>query len=115
MELVFDLPVPPSANRVHTLRGNRPYRSKEYRTWLKSLPLQFQPVLPAKTPIEVWIEANISRNRDLDNVVKPTLDGLQQYGIIPDDRWVDRNHQHRVTGNDGIVSPGWIRVRLKVI
>ena len=114
MELVFDLPVPPSANRVHTLRGNRPYRSKEYRTWLKSLPLQFQPVLPAKTPIEVWIEANISRNRDLDNVVKPTLDGLQQYGIIPDDRWVDKNHQARVTSEDG-VDPGWIRVRLKVI
>ena len=114
MDIVFDLPVPPSANELYVEVAGRRYKTKKYKDWRKSLPLQFQPVLPEKTPIECWIEANIGRNRDLDNVVKPTLDGLQQYGIIPDDKWVDKNHQERVSNNDGII-PGWLRVRLRVI
>ena len=68
-------------------------KSDKYKAWLDtSTILLFEAgaeTLPPKTPIHVEFFANVNRQRDLDNLIKPTLDMLQYAGILPDDRWVD--------------------------
>ena len=46
--------------------------------------------LEAKQPAEVKIRANLSRQRDLDNILKPIIDCLQVAGVIPNDNYVDK-------------------------
>ena len=68
-------------------------RTDKYKAWLDdSAHLMHQAgskPIPLKTPVQVEFYANINRQRDLDNLIKPTLDMLQYAGILPDDRWVD--------------------------
>ena len=101
------LPVPPSANRLHVRRSRGKYaRRTEYETWRKEAGLLLNQAvakqggpLPAKSPLAVSICADIGRHRDLDNIIKPTLD-LLQGAAIDDDRWIDihavqRDLRHR--------------------
>jgi len=100
------LPLPPSANRLHSVShhghgrtGRR--RSREYDEWIahaEALALEQSAHLAAgrifgSPPQGRWsisIEANIGRRRDLDNIVKPTADFAARLALAPDDRWLDR-------------------------
>ena len=46
------------------------------------------------------MDVPINYQRDLDNVIKPTLDALKQSSVIPDDRWVNEIHAYRTRGGE---------------
>ena len=98
------LPVPPSANRMYVPSVNRQIKTNQYKNWLNeasTIATRWQvESLPPKTPIKVELYANISRRRDLDNLIKPTLDMLQFAGIIQDDRHIDKIRMARVDDID---------------
>ena len=88
------LSVPPSANRMYRPAYQKHMvKSKEYKRWLDdSATLAggwLNERLAVQTPLKVEIYANITRQRDLDNLIKPTLDMLQYADIVADDRYID--------------------------
>ena len=94
--------VPPSANTIYLAIGARRGKTKAYKRWLNTAIFECGRVLgaddptrsnetmvPAKAAYGVKIAAGIDRRRDLDNLIKPTLDMLVKAMIVPDDRWCD--------------------------
>ena len=96
------LPAPPSANAMYIIVNGKRVKSKRYVYWRSSvgylLLARFRQ-MPHKTPLRVELRAAVSRRRDIDNLIKPTLDALQACGVIHDDRWVDSIIMSRVTGS----------------
>lgn len=89
------LPVPPSANRlfVNTGRWGKRTRSREYHHWNRDCLFELRYEHPKPAGIkhcEIVVTARINWKRDLDNIVKPLLDLLQDAGEIEDDRYVCR-------------------------
>ena len=93
---VFEVPLPPSANSISrrdTRSGSRGHHhpSSKYLAWKKSLGwlLRWQKVQPQETPCRVSLLIIGGRgwriNADIDNRLKPMLDGLTQCGILEDD------------------------------
>lgn len=91
----LELPLPPSANRMfrvaRTRRGRgRLVKSRDYKAWLALAgPLLRvgleRPALPARVSFVVWGGDGWSRNRDVDNLVKPLVDALVVARLLPDD------------------------------
>ena len=98
------LPVPPSANRMYKPSVNRQIKTNQYKNWLNEAATLagawITTTFPERTPLEVEIYANISYRRDLDNLIKPTLDMLQFAGIIHDDRYIDSIRMKRIDDID---------------
>ena len=94
------LPAPPSANQMYKIVSRKLVKTHRYVLWCNSvgylLRARFRE-MPHKTPLRVEIRAAVSRRRDIDNLIKPTLDALQACGVIKDDRWVDSIVMNRVT------------------
>ena len=91
-------------------------KTKRYKTWRTSVGYVMRAhygELPRKTPLRVELSAAVSRQRDIDNLIKPTLDALQFCGVIQDDRWVDHIEISRITGPSQ-VQPGEIWIGLSV-
>ena len=90
------LPVPPSANKLHYAVKGRP-RTPAYKAWLEESGLLLGPNRDTAedAPYSIHIVANINRRRDLDNLIKPTLDLLVGCKVVPDDRWCDQVHANR--------------------
>ena len=91
----FEYKLPPSTNRMYSVANNRLFKTAIYKKWsMRTVPLvrnNFRGrYLEAKQPAEVIIRANISRRRDLDNILKPIIDCLEDAGVIPNDNYVDR-------------------------
>lgn len=91
----FFVPVPPSANDLFAnVPGKGRVRTEKYRSWattagwmIKSQNINHQ--VPG-LGWSVAIEARINHSRDLDNILKPTLDLLVALRLIGDDRYVDQ-------------------------
>ena len=94
------IPIPPSVNAIWSivrpyrrsgLRGSpRLSRSGRYQSWLDAVVLLLRQSRPkiSRYPIELRFEVlggKDWRRRDLDNVIKPTIDALVKSGWIPDD------------------------------
>ena len=99
------LTVPPSANSLFVRTNNKTIKTKSYSDWqeLANLEIISQlPVvhLPEKVPYSVQITANINRQRDLDNIVKPLVDALVRKSIIPDDRYLDQLEVRRTAAGE---------------
>lgn len=107
---VEGLPLPPSANALYIQRGRRRVPTSEYQRWRRSAGLIVRAasgpddIIPPRTPIRVVIAASASRRRDLDNIIKPSVDMLQKAGIIADDRMVDRIEALRTPGSRGTMT-----------
>ena len=104
------LSTPPSANETYAPigRGRMP-RTAKYNQWIGAwinAGLMNLLRLPQHTPAWVRIEARLTRQRDLDNCVKPTLDLLRRIAVISDDRFIDRI---TATRSDEL-QPGTLRV-----
>lgn len=103
---LFVIPIPPSANQMHRLFGNRHHITKAYFDWLKTVAELIERADIAKrsegqkTGIAIVIQGGkgFTKARDLDNVAKPILDALRPptyardgriskpgAGILPDD------------------------------
>lgn len=89
MDLV--LPWPPSANRYYrTVRG-RPILSAVARQYRAAVVAMYnQPPLEGRIALVITANPPDLRKRDLDNLLKQTLDALQAAGIFKDDSQIDQ-------------------------
>lgn len=89
MILSFDLPWPPSANRLWRFVPGKhsPLKSAEYRKWLSAAAKHIGPVETIKGPYTMVLEAfrPDNRRRDLGNLEKPVSDLLQACFVVEDD------------------------------
>ena len=104
---IIELPAPPSANRlfINTGRwgGGGKAKSKEYKSWRDDGVLILRDRYPQPLGLKhcaIGMLANLTWKRDLDNILKPMLDLLQEAGEMQDDRYVCRIEMHR--GGDGV-------------
>lgn len=88
---------PPSANRLWRFSPTGVHRTKEYQTWLGTT--QWEIKAQAKSAriegpfkLTAMFRRPDKRRRDIDNWIKPILDGLQKGGVIKDDadcEWIE--------------------------
>ncbi len=87
--------LPPSANELD--RGKGAVRGRadtgKYRAFKRHFAtaalFAIRNKLPPRTPYRVHLRANVNRKRDLDNCIKPLIDGLVNAGLTPKDHWCD--------------------------
>lgn len=86
--------------------------AREYKAQIKRLALCWG-IVPLKGRLEVTISAYMpdNRKRDLDNLLKITLDSLKETGIFEDDSQIDRLSIER----SEVHKPGKLMVYLKEI
>ena len=92
--ILITLPVPPSANAIwRPARRGRVVKSAQYSRWLEECDLigltTRVPRDAIQTPVSISITVRSGtgwrRDRDIDNIVKPTLDWLVRWCVIADD------------------------------
>lgn len=89
--IAYLLPIPPSANNLWRWRGRYMSRSKNYESWLAigwgEIHRQGRLLAPSPCAVRIVITGGKgwSANRDLDNIIKPTLDLLRHVGVIRQD------------------------------
>ncbi len=91
---MISLPWPPSVNHYYTIARGRKILSKRGREYKKECVIEmFHQQIPKshKGPYTIFIRAYPpdKRRRDLDNILKPSLDSLTEYGAIGDDSMID--------------------------
>lgn len=82
------LSLPPSTNNLFITVERRRVKSPEYRAWITENEAEAgRLATPTAFPVRVRIEVHGKLNvrRDLDNIIKPTLDLLVSVGVLPDD------------------------------
>lgn len=89
----FTCPIAPSVNNTNVNRPGRGGRARgpEYKRWQHDAGWAVKLQRPAAVGgiVAVLIEAPLSRRRDVDNAIKPTLDLLVKLALIDDDCWID--------------------------
>lgn len=101
-EVIVDFELPPSVNNAWVNTGRGRARSRPYQHWINNAcaVLADLRICRVDGPYTCEIEARMrkkGRPRDIDNIIKPTLDLLGKVGITVDDRhcrevtarWVD--------------------------
>ena len=83
---VLELTVPPTVNTYYTVSRGRKILSQDGRAYKKALSyLNVEKLQAKEISIVVELYARDKRRRDLDNILKPLLDGLQGAGLYDDD------------------------------
>jgi len=104
--ITLTLPYPPSANRLWTRAKKGMRRSDEYLAWLDEAgwAAKSQRVGGIRGPYKISIQAARpdKRQRDLDNILKPTSDLLQHVGIIENDHMCEMLVARWVTSGEGV-------------
>ena len=102
MTNIFEIiiPFPPSVNTYWGFRGSHRYLTQKaitFKDMVSNIYLLsgFKPLGNARLKITIKLYPPDRRIRDIDNVVKPTLDALCQCGIFTDDEQVDVLHVSR--------------------
>ena len=99
------VPVPPSVNNLYVRTTHRRglARSKAYNDFRAAVRKAMQSVdriEPSKRPWSLRIRVyGLERRRDLDNVVKPTIDAIVASGRVPDDRYLDALSVRRMSAS----------------
>lgn len=84
-------PVPPSVNHIWRRRGKATYLSDNYQRWLRDAQAcafeQRAKFVAGQVGVSLTVIPGRGwrSNRDLDNLLKPTLDALCRFGLIFDD------------------------------
>ena len=110
--ITFDLPVPPSTNRLHKTdqeTGSK-FVSRDYRTWQNVASTQImidragwaKKALPFDQPYVARLRIAASDRADVDNRIKALLDLLVAMQVTPDDRHL----LHVSAGRSGLVDAG---------
>lgn len=96
--ITLSLPYPPSANKLWRYVNGRAIKSADYRRWLNealvAIPLDARGKITGRCSIEIRADRPDRRARDLDNLLKPSLDALKPpkdaplKGVITDDSLV---------------------------
>lgn len=101
--MIFDLPLPPSANRMWRKgAGGRLHKSSEYSAWIESV--QWLVVAQRKRE-QITGRAALTIHcgkfhggADLDNKIKPVGDMMQLAGAVLNDKQFDRIEIHKAFG-----------------
>jgi len=106
--IYLTLPWPPSANRYYRAVKGRSILSKEARDYRAAVVALVGQPIPFEGRLSVTVRAfpPDQRKRDLDNMLKQTLDALQHAGIYIDDSQIDSlriERMHRVDGGQMLV------------
>lgn len=108
--IYFELPYPPSVNGIwRGGKGGRHFLSAKYKAWREAAGLIVNVQAKGKRiagPFAIEIQARRPdrRKRDIDNLIKPTLDLMANMGVVDDDsecqcveaKWVERGEGVRV-------------------
>ena len=90
---MISLPYPPTVNHYYTIARGRKILSKRGRLfkqeaigWLleQNAPKGREGVYS----VMIYVRPPDNRKRDIDNLLKPLLDSLVEYGVIPDDSMI---------------------------
>ena len=107
----YQLPYPPSANRIWRTHKGRTLLSKNARDYRKAVTWCLRTAqairLEGRLSVEITVHPPDKRRRDIDNVVKPILDALQYAGLYDDDSQIDRllvQRSEQVAGGNITVS-----------
>lgn len=113
MSSTVKLPLPPSANDLWCVARTRKGRASvtlqaKYKTWLDEaillLRMGMAKVRDADYPVQVFITVHRGddwdERRDIDNLIKPTVDAVKKAGRIVDDRGRYVCGVHAVFGAD---------------
>jgi len=87
---MIQLPWPPTINHYYTIARGRKILSKSGRTYkAEAMVYMYEQSVQKglEGPYSVWIQVRPpdKRKRDIDNLCKPLLDSLTEYGMISDD------------------------------
>jgi crossover junction endodeoxyribonuclease RusA len=109
MNIVIDLPWPPTANTYWRRNGGRYFISKrgqDYREFVAKACYAYQGLFVAEDRLRVKIKAYPPdrRKRDLDNLFKSTLDSIQHAGLYVDDCQIDKLSIERMPEHEGKIS-----------
>jgi crossover junction endodeoxyribonuclease RusA len=109
MNIVLDLPWPPTANTYWRRNGGRYFISKrgqDYREYVAKACYAYQGLFVAEDRLRVKIKAYPPdrRKRDLDNLFKSTLDSIQHAGLYVDDCQIDKLSIERMPEHEGKIS-----------
>ena len=91
VEIVLDLPMPTSTNRLHARGRSGVYRTREYVDWIEAADMAVMatkqyPKRKIRGPFEVEILLSIAAPRaDGDNKIKALLDWLQSRDVVRND------------------------------
>jgi crossover junction endodeoxyribonuclease RusA len=93
--MIITLPWPPSVNHYWMRSGNRSYVGrkgiafrKEVHYRCNQVDVKFEP--SARLCVEIDAYPPDRRRRDIDNLLKATLDSLQHAGVYEDDNQIDK-------------------------
>lgn len=91
---VINLPWPPTVNNYYTIARGRKILSKRGRAYKKeAVILMYRQNVPKGREgiysLMIYVRPPDNRKRDLDNLLKPLLDSLVDYGALPDDSMID--------------------------
>lgn len=107
------LPWPPSVNNYYAVvRGRKilSARGRAYKAQSGNYLMIQKPPKDLTARLEVAIDAYPpdNRKRDIDNLCKPVLDALQDYGLFRDEQIDDLRIRRLSTDKNG----GYVRVRI---
>jgi len=90
---VISLPYPPTVNTYYTVARGRKILSTAGRSFKKQalLSMMEQNVPKGRDgcyAVMIHMMPPDNRKRDVDNIIKPILDSLVEYGALPDDSMV---------------------------
>lgn len=88
------IPFPPSVNTYWGFKGSQRFLTSRAKLFKQAVAAEFiksgyEPLGSARLKIEIELYPPDKRIRDIDNVVKSTLDALCQAGIFDDDGQID--------------------------
>lgn len=112
----LDLPYPPTVNTYWRKVGNRTLISKKGRTYRRDLVISVAEQMPHLPRLNTRLEVSVTayppdnRRRDLDNVLKALLDGMQHAGVYQDDSQIDHLAISR-----GTTQPEAPRVHVRIL
>ena len=113
---IATIPCPPSANHLtfNLPTGRGRASTAKYERWQRDAGFLLNSQVDGDLPARPWgvdIHAKIGYKRDIDNLVKPTIDLLKTCGIIDDDRHVEEGSFKRVhSGEDVLLDDNHLRV-----
>ena len=93
--MIINLPWPPTVNTYYAVFKGRKILSAKGRAYKKECywlmaAKKCSKRDSGKFSVEIHAHPPDLRKRDLDNILKPVLDALGEYGAIPDDSDVDK-------------------------
>lgn len=90
----LSLRVPPSANdcKQCVKAHQQPVNTAKYRSWKKRGAADVKVLYGSRKPLKHFVavlRVGFGYNRDPDNVIKPTLDAMEDGGVIVNDRYCE--------------------------